>query len=555
MLRAGPRPGPAPGDRPGRIRSHRVSGATVTGLACVLLLLALLAPPQPARWAPGAFVRIPVEGLVCVALAVALPARAARVLAMVAGAVLGLLTVLKMLDLGVESTLARPFDPVLDAGLLGEATDYVTAAAGRAAAIGAVAGAVLLGLGAVAATTWSVRRVLRIAAGHRRPAAASLAGLGLAWTACLALGVQLAPGEPVAARSVATLAYDHARQLQADLRDRAEFGRELGSDPARSIPADRLLTGLRGKDVILAVVESYGRSAVEDPGLAPGTDGVLDAGTAALRANGFGARSAWLTSATSGGGSWLAHSTLLSGLWVDNQQRDRQLLGSQHSTLIGDFGRAGWRTVVVMPGTTGPWPEGRFFGYDRLYAEHDLGYRGPSFGWATMPDQYTLSALQRDEIAAAPRPPVMAEVVLVSSHAPWAPLPRMVGWNDVGDGSVFDPMPAAARQPGDVWPDAARVRAAYGDSIRYSLTSVISYLSSYGTRNTVLVLVGDHQPAPVVTGEDGSRDVPVTIVAADPAVLHRVAGWGWQDGLRPAAGSPVWRMDAFRDRFLAAFDG
>ena len=29
--------------------------------------------------------------------------------------------------------------------------------------------------------------------------------------------------------------------------------------------------------------------------------------------------------------------------------------------------------------------------------------------------------------------------------------------------------------------------------------------------------------------------------------------WGWQPGLRPAPDAPVWRMDAFRDRFLSAF--
>jgi hypothetical protein len=42
-------------------------------------------------------------------------------------------------------------------------------------------------------------------------------------------------------------------------------------------------------------------------------------------------------------------------------------------------------------------------------------------------------------------------------------------------------------------------------------------------------------------------------MASDPAVLARTAGWGWSEGLRPAADAPVWRMDAFRDRFLAAY--
>jgi hypothetical protein len=69
----------------------------------------------------------------------------------------------------------------------------------------------------------------------------------------------------------------------------------------------------------------------------------------------------------------------------------------------------------------------------------------------------------------------------------------------------------------------------------------------------VLVFLGDHQPAPIITGDVASRDVPVTIVAKDPAVLDRIAGWGWTDGLRPAPTAPVWRMDAFRDRFLTAF--
>jgi hypothetical protein len=43
-------------------------------------------------------------------------------------------------------------------------------------------------------------------------------------------------------------------------------------------------------------------------------------------------------------------------------------------------------------------------------------------------------------------------------------------------------------------------------------------------------------------------------VAHDPKVLQQIAGWGWQDGLRPSARAPVWPMSAFRDRFLGAFD-
>ena len=56
-----------------------------------------------------------------------------------------------------------------------------------------------------------------------------------------------------------------------------------------------------------------------------------------------------------------------------------------------------------------------------------------------------------------------------------------------------------------------------------------------------------------MVGQGASKDVPISIIAKDPKVLDRVAGWGWTDGLTPAPDAPVWRMDEFRDRFLTAF--
>jgi hypothetical protein len=68
----------------------------------------------------------------------------------------------------------------------------------------------------------------------------------------------------------------------------------------------------------------------------------------------------------------------------------------------------------------------------------------------------------------------------------------------------------------------------------------------------VLIVLGDHQPSRVVSGSPG-HDVPISIVAHDPAVLQRIAGWGWTDGMRPDDTAPVWQMSAFRNRFLDAF--
>lgn len=59
---------------------------------------------------------------------------------------------------------------------------------------------------------------------------------------------------------------------------------------------------------------------------------------------------------------------------------------------------------------------------------------------------------------------------------------------------------------------------------------------------------------PFSGSKDGPRrEVPISIVARDPAVLDRVADWGWTDGLKPAPQAPVWRVDSVRDRFLTTF--
>jgi hypothetical protein len=229
-------------------------------------------------------------------------------------------------------------------------------------------------------------------------------------------------------------------------------------------------------------------------------------------------------------------------------------MASDRSTLSQAFQRAGWRAVSDVPSDEQDWPEGKsFYHYDKAYDARNVGYAGPKFSYASMPDQYTLAALRRLELAPADRAPVMAEIDLVSSHTPWAPLPRLVDWNALGDGSVFAPMPALGASPSVVWRDRARVRAAYGQSIEYSLSSLISFVQTYHDDNLVLIVLGDHQPATIVSGSSAGRDVPISIIAHDPAVLNRISGWGWQDGLRPRPDAPVWPMDAFRDRFLSAY--
>jgi phosphatidylglycerophosphate synthase len=533
----------------GHARLRTGVAPAVTMLALVLVWAVLVAPYEPADLNVTAFLRLPLELLVVVAVAVLLPATPRRVLIVLLGAVLSVLLLVKVLDIGFFTAFDRPFRPLDDTGYLGIGIETLGEAVGTSTANLIVAAATLLILAILAIPVLALLRVTRVAAGHRAWALRAAAVLGVIWVALRVAGA------PVASSSAAALAVDEVQGVRAALASRAAFTREIAHDRFGATPENRLLTGLRGKDVLVVFVESYGRVAVQDSSLSPRIHAVLERGDAQLRAAGFSSRSAFLTSPTFGGLSWLAHSTLQSGVTVNGQWRYDQVAGQHRVTLTRAFKRAGWRAVGAMPGNRRAWPEGStFYHYDQVYDRRNFGYRGPSFGLPPMPDQYTLLALQRRELAKRHRPPVFAEVDLISSHAPWTRIPQLIAWDDVGDGSIFDRIPAEESTQAALFGDADRARAAYGHSIEYSLRTIFSFVRRYGDDDLVVVVLGDHQPATLVTGhDDPSHDVPISVIAHDPEVMRRIAGWSWQDGPLPSPRAPVWPMAAFRDRFLTAF--
>jgi phosphatidylglycerophosphate synthase len=527
---------------------HAGFAVALTVLALLLVWAALVAPNEPSRFTLGAFARLPLELLVVVAVAALLPATPRRVLAVVLGAVLSVIVLVKVLDIGFFTAFDRPFKPLDDSGYVGIGIETLRHAIGGSSANIVVASAVVLIVALLALPILALLRVTRVAAGHRDWALRAATALGVVWVALRVVGA------PVASSSAAALAVDEVQAVRTALAGRAAFVREIAHDRFRATPGNRLLTGLRGKDVLLVFIESYGRVAVQGSSISPRIDAVLERGEAQLRGAGFSSRSAFLTSPTFGGLSWLAHSTLQSGVRVDGQWRYDQLVEKDRLTLTRAFKRGGWRAVGAMPGNRRAWPAGSdFYHYDQVYDRRNLGYRGPGFTVAPMPDQYTLLALQRRELAKRHRPPLFAEVDLISSHAPWTRIPRLISWGDVGDGSIFDRLPAEESTRASLFGDAERARAAYAHSIEYSLSTIFSFVQRYGDDNLVLVVLGDHQPATVVTGHGASHDVPISLIAHDPEVMHQIAGWSWQDGMRPSPRAPVWPMAAFRDRFLTTF--
>ncbi len=326
-------------------------------------------------------------------------------------------------------------------------------------------------------------------------------------------------------------------------RDRVETTARV-QDELRAAPHG--LDRLHRADVLLIFVESYGETAVARPDYARRVAPLLQAFQRDLDAHGFAASSGLLSSSTYGGRSWLAHATLRTGTRVDDGLAYSVLVETRPvpQMMAGFFKQAGYRTVLVQPGTTQRSPEGLVAGFDEKYYAMDLDYHGPAFKWATMPDQYVLDFVDRREVArapdAAPRAPVFIEYALVSSHSPWSLQPRFVAdWDRLRDG-------------GRVFNEIEPVRFAVG---WFGLQDAgDAYLTERIAGDTLVIFLGDHQPSAEITGDSPSYGVPIHVVSRDQALVMRfVSGAGFVPGMWPRAGEQAPRLPM--ERFLPVFLG
>jgi len=520
----------------------------LTILAFIGLFFALTLPNRLEWVTAPAFLFFPLE-LMVMGLLLLVPGRVGGGLRILLSLMLGLAVLLRGADLVTHEMFARRFNIVFDGHLLADGSRLLNGVFGGQASLIV---ALLLAL-AIALVCWlafvMLGRIQRLLQAAPRVSSVALVTLVLAWGALNSAGWSRAD----------TFAWDqlvtHGRDTVYSIQDIRAFAQTVGDDDPAARPPDALFSSLQGKDVFIVFAESYGRVLLEREPFAESVTATLSRAQDTLEAEGLYMRSAFLTAPTVGGLSWLAHATLLSGAWIDSETRYKSLMVSERVTLNRMFRDAGWRTVAALPAISMAWPEGAYYGYDQIYNAHNFGYEGLPFNWVTMPDQYVWSALQARERREGDRLPVMAELALISSHAPWTPIAELVPWDQVGDGRIFNDQAQAGPSPEEVWSEVDSIRDYYRQSIEYMLETLVSYIQQYGDENLVLLVLGDHPPAPMVSGDAQGRDVPIHLIAQDPAVIEAIADWQWQPGMLPDADAPVWRMDRFRDRFVEAFSG
>jgi hypothetical protein len=504
--------------------------------------------PEPRFW----YLVPSIDLVVLFSIFALLPLRGVRVPKLVRIALVAVVLFVRFLRLGdgiEQRFLSRTFNLYVDLPLVPELVRlyYTTVPLHRfvlalAAVLGALAG---LAVGAYRALEFCERYL-------SRPRHAAL------FAAIVVTCVAISPFTPKDSRRVGAFGASSTARIwreiefmanaerlkRATLENVARVESELRGRPTN-------LARLERKNFFLFLIESYGQTVLERPVFEPRMQRAHASFERELGASGFSTASSLFESTTFGGGSWLAHATLATGVRTSNQFEYEVVCAAKPKTIARYFGAAGYRTVLVQPATTRRWPAGEFYGFDRSYFQWDFDYHGPAFGWAPMPDQYVLDFVRRSELGHTAGP-LFIQYTLVSSHAPWNLQPALVeDWSTIGDGSVYARL-EATRYPLQ-WSDLSQATDAYIRSLEYDFEVLKRYLREFVRDESLVVILGDHQPPAELTGQNASRGVPIHVVSRRRAFVDAFVAMGYTRGMRPDVTKEKLGMDQFLPGLLAGF--
>jgi hypothetical protein len=303
-------------------------------------------------------------------------------------------------------------------------------------------------------------------------------------------------------------------------------------DSAMATSPQAALGALRGRDFKLIFLESYGAMAFDHPRVAPQLADARARFAQEIAASGRVVASGFVRAATFAGASELSHLSLLSGIDLTDPLRHDLLLTTERPTLTTLFRRAGYQSIGLYPALSWDWAERRFYGFDLFLDGRDLDYRGPPLGYWKIPDQFTLARVEQLHPRNAQAPPRFLFFPTITSHLPFGPVPPyQPDWQ-----RLLTPDPFGAEE-------SQRLLASFVDWIDmlpnyvrmfdYTYRWLGGWLQRPEPRESVILLVGDHQPAASVSGEGASWEVPVHIVTRDTQLLARFVALGFTPGLAP----------------------
>jgi len=356
-------------------------------------------------------------------------------------------------------------------------------------------------------------------------------------------------------RTVTTKAWANA---QASVRlARMMDSLDTASSPSPYAAYDTLSLD-RPPSVYLIAVESYGTLLEQHPDLRAPYRSLLEHTEVVLTQDGWHAATARANAPVRGGRSWLAIASLLTGVEVDRQALYTRFQKNPNKTphLVRFLNRQGYHTVALQPLTfeRPGLPTRNLYDFDVTLYRDDLSYRGPSFGLADAPDQYSLNYAHQNQLAGTE--PFFLFFETVDSHALWnyGLPPVLSDWtrfNEVNGppSKKRERLAQEGQPPGSFLPDSITAPSIYDQPrslrylrhIAYDLQVLRRYLIEAAPEGSLVLLLGDHQP-PLFNTK--SAAVPLHVLSTDSTLVDRVRRRGFTKGLVPARSSPTLEQES-----------
>ncbi len=242
-----------------------------------------------------------------------------------------------------------------------------------------------------------------------------------------------------------------------------------------------------------------------------------------------------------GGLSWLSVASILLGTSIEHQPTYEMIRPTlrRYPHLVSLLQKQGYRTAVLQPPVRqrpGLQVENHY-GFDQTFYFSDLNYRGPDYGWGIVPDQYSLS-VAHEQFVERTSEPFFLLFETVGSHIPLdrAPPPLVKDAEVLNQSRALATTARHTRQAPVLTPSVgAEAPQSQTDRLLRHLGHtwkvLADYLRSRAPQNSLVLVVGDHQP---YFGE-GPPSTPVHVLSRDSVLVQRFHQYGFASGLRPSS--------------------
>ena len=306
-------------------------------------------------------------------------------------------------------------------------------------------------------------------------------------------------------------------------------------------------------NIYLIFVESYGSVLYKRPDYKVSYERLLQALETRLEDGDWHATSALSLSPTWGGGSWMAYTSALFGLRIEEHPYYQSLFDQYQSKEYPDLAQwlkgQGYRyyrsSGLSVELKEQQWQRYlNFYGVDDWFRYSDLDYVGQEYGWGPAPpDQYVIN-FAREQMQAAGQGPFFYFYITQNSHYPWMPIPEVVD-----DWRTLNVLAPDQEVPADDDIEHQTRRMNYFNSIDYELTMLVDYILREGEADDIFVLVGDHQP-PRVSRRDDGWDTPMHIISRNQDLMDTFEQYGFGEGLQIDDIEPSIHHEGFYSMFV-----